>query len=421
MAIDTPATIAILGAGPVGIEAGLYARYLGYDVLILEREQVAAHVLAWGHLQMFSPFGELCTPLGLAALRAQDPGYRVAPPDARLTGRQWVDQYLVPLSQSDLLADHIMCGVTVLGVARPHFLKTQSTDTQRSEDGFRVLVEQGDGSQASYTADIVIDATGVFGHPNWCGAGGLPARGERRVGSRIEYGIPDVLGTERAAYEGRRVLVVGSDLSAAATIVALAQLIECVPQTEVTWVTHTPPGAASLGPISLAPYDACPPWKRLAEAGNELALATNPRLNHRAGVRIEAIDFDAADQQFLVTFDADTAPIAYDRLVANVGHRPDRSLYEELQVQECPLTGGPWGVSQSRGTYATPLLPPSSRHAAERLVTTEPNFYILGAKSFGRDTGYLMTAGFAQIRDLFALIGGRASLDLYSTADQRDG
>ncbi|MEC9117285.1 MAG: FAD-dependent oxidoreductase, partial [Planctomycetota bacterium] len=34
MAIDTPATIAILGAGPIGLEAALYARFLGYEVTV---------------------------------------------------------------------------------------------------------------------------------------------------------------------------------------------------------------------------------------------------------------------------------------------------------------------------------------------------------------------------------------------------
>ena len=96
MAVDTPATIAILGAGPMGIETGLYARYLGYRVVIFEQREVASHVLAWGHLRMFSPFPELRSSLGLAALRAQDAEYHPPDADARLTGRQWVDKYLLP-------------------------------------------------------------------------------------------------------------------------------------------------------------------------------------------------------------------------------------------------------------------------------------------------------------------------------------
>ena len=56
---------------------------------------------------MFSPFLQLRSSLGLAALRAQDPEYRPPESDAHLTGRQWVDRYVLPLSQTDLLADHI--------------------------------------------------------------------------------------------------------------------------------------------------------------------------------------------------------------------------------------------------------------------------------------------------------------------------
>ena len=41
MAIDTPARIAVLGAGPIGLEAALYARFLGYDVDVYERGKVA--------------------------------------------------------------------------------------------------------------------------------------------------------------------------------------------------------------------------------------------------------------------------------------------------------------------------------------------------------------------------------------------
>ncbi len=73
MAIDTPATVAVLGAGPIGIEAALYARYLGYDVVILEQQAVAAHVRHRGNEPLTSPFAQLSTPLGLAALHPRIP------------------------------------------------------------------------------------------------------------------------------------------------------------------------------------------------------------------------------------------------------------------------------------------------------------------------------------------------------------
>jgi hypothetical protein len=47
------------------------------------------------------------------------------------------------------------------------------------------------------------------------------------------------------------------------------------------------------------------------------------------------------------------------------------------------------------------------------LKTTEPNFYVLGAKSYGRNSHFLLRNGFEQVRDVFTLITGKADLSLY--------
>ena len=180
MAVDTPATIAILGGGPVGIEAGLYGRFLGYDVVILEAQDVAAHVRSWGHVRMFSPFRQLCSTLGLAALRAQDPDLRTPDLDAQLTGRQWVEQYIQPLSQSDLLADHVQCQTRVVAVGRQHLRKNDpQDDEERGDDGFRLLLQLADGRHIQQLADIVIDCTGVYGQSRLVRRRGHP--GPRRT------------------------------------------------------------------------------------------------------------------------------------------------------------------------------------------------------------------------------------------------
>ena len=45
--------IAVLGAGPVGLEAALYARKLGYPVTVYERGRLAEHVQRWGAVSRF--------------------------------------------------------------------------------------------------------------------------------------------------------------------------------------------------------------------------------------------------------------------------------------------------------------------------------------------------------------------------------
>src|SRR5206468_2843656 len=58
----------IPGAGPVGLEAALYARTLNLPVTVYERGRIGEHVQRWGHVRLFSPFGMNTTPLGRAAI-----------------------------------------------------------------------------------------------------------------------------------------------------------------------------------------------------------------------------------------------------------------------------------------------------------------------------------------------------------------
>ena len=69
-----------------------------------------------------------------------------------------------------------------------------------------------------------------------------PSGDRRALGLRrfIRYGIPDVLGTERERYAGRRVLVVGSGHSALNALLDLATLAEQAPDTRVVWVIRRP-------------------------------------------------------------------------------------------------------------------------------------------------------------------------------------
>ena len=64
--------IAILGAGPIGIEAALCARERGYEVDVFEQGRVAEHVRRWGHVTFFSPWKLNRSERGERLLRAQE-------------------------------------------------------------------------------------------------------------------------------------------------------------------------------------------------------------------------------------------------------------------------------------------------------------------------------------------------------------
>src|SRR5438105_6880832 len=103
MAVESPARIAVLGAGPIGLEAALYARYLGYEVDLYERGRVAEHLLQWGHTRLFTPFAANASPLGISALTAQDATWTPPAAKAFITGREVALRYCQPLAPPGLL------------------------------------------------------------------------------------------------------------------------------------------------------------------------------------------------------------------------------------------------------------------------------------------------------------------------------
>lgn len=157
---DEQPRIAILGAGPIGLEAALYARYLGYPTELIERsEQPAASALA--HVDQLGSYRELVSTLGVAALKAQDEAWQPLTGSTLLTGREWHGAYLLPLAQSDLIADVLHLGTEVLSVDR------------RDEDddvSFQIHCRDAEGKDIVYSAEIVIDAAGSPSSRDWFAA-----------------------------------------------------------------------------------------------------------------------------------------------------------------------------------------------------------------------------------------------------------
>src|SRR5262245_58301378 len=218
-----PLRIAILGAGPIGIEAALYAQDLGHDVVLLEKGQVGENLARWGHVTLFSSFGMNHTSLGAAALKA-GPGNGMPGPEEALTGLEHLRRYLLPLSRLPHLKECIREGYRVVSVGKEGLLKGEKiAETARPDTPFRILVETASGEEV-FHADRVIDATGTYGNPRRLGAGGIPAPGERAAAEIISYDLDDPLHRDHARYAGRLTLLVGGGLSAATSALAWRSL-----------------------------------------------------------------------------------------------------------------------------------------------------------------------------------------------------
>jgi len=390
--------VAVIGAGPVGLAAAAHLIQRGLPMRVYEAsETVGANVRDWGHVRLFSPW-EYNTDTAARAL-LQSHGWQEPPGKAMPTGSDLYDAYLKPLAATPEMASVIETGTKVTAITRQGADKVLSKD--RETKPFVLAVSNGDGTIRRDLARAVIDASGTWTAPNPLGAGGILAEGEAENADRIAYGIPDVLGRDRAAYEGKAILVVGAGHSAANVLIDLAKLAERNPATSIVWVTR---GANLMRVYGGGRVDQLP---ARGELGSRLkALVDSERITLAAGfsvVRVKAV----GDQVVLECETADgireVGPV--DRIVVTTGQRPDLNLTRELR-----LDLDPWlESSKALGPLIDPNLhscgsvPP---HGHRELAHPEPGFYTVGIKSYGRAPTFLMLTGYEQVRSVVAAIAG---------------
>ena len=385
---------------------------------IYERGRAAEHPRQWGHVRLFSPFGMRTSRRGAGSgrqVRADAPQKTFPGDNDYVTGKEHVAAYLEPLAHSATLREHLRTETTVLQVCRQGYLKEEGVgDVKRGQQPFRLLLRSAKGVESVEEADVVLDCTGTYSRHRWLGESGMSAIGEKAAEPHIAYGLEDVLGAKKAAYQDRTILVIGGGYSAATTVCQLATLAEQHPATWVIWLAR---GAATQ-PIRRIANDPFRERDHLAVRANTLATRSEGNVEFHAHALVDAIETAGPDKGFKVRGRCAGKPMSWDveRIIANVGYTPATELYRELQIHECFATLGPMNVASAlQQLGGDGAAPPSLGPAALR--NPEPNFYILGAKSYGRNSNFLLRVGFEQVREVFTLIAGKNSaLDLYKNA-----
>lgn len=384
MAIDSPAKIAVLGAGPLGLEAALYARFLGYEIEVFDRGDVASNVRDWKHVTMFTPFEQNSTSLALAALEAQG-NYQPPPAAAKLTGGEFVEQYLLPLSKTDLLDGAIRPFTEVIAIrpadSAPEESHADAAEVDRPSQSFSIVTRGENDTEELSSATIVIDTTNDYGAPRGMAANGDFVEGQTGASGFIDYHVPNIQipndAGRRDVYEGKKLLVVGSGELAALAIFELASLCARSPETRIVWCSL---GQASQISISRA-------GRQIIDDAIQVASRTsNIEMMRDSEVRSIVVGNDDLDVT-LKSSDGDPHVLKFDRIVVcKINNERDGQIWSDLNV-----------------SIDTP---------SDGMITSEPNFYILGSKSRA-SRGFLLTEGHQQIRQLFSIIGGREDLDLY--------
>ena len=399
-------TIAILGAGPIGLEAAAAAAEVGLDFILYEMsDQVAGNVRSWGHVRLFTPWSLNVSPRMRRLLAAGGGG----PPDGEEcpTGGELVDEVFEPLAGIPAIADWVRLGTEVLEVGREGLLKSDEIGTgQRSRRPFRLLVRDRDGERVEY-ADVVLDCTGTYHHPNALGSGGIRAPGEAQAEDRIIRRIPDFDATRLEAdargWHRQRILLVGGGHSAQTAARDLHRIVEEAPDTRVIWAVRSPD--PTFGAVE---DDALPARAALVRSAGDLTSDDSP-FDVRLGRSVERLT--ATDDGILVTLvreDGGSEEVSVDWIVSLTGSVGDARLYRQLQVHECYATSGPMNLAAALlGAGAGDCLAQES-HGVETLKNPEPDFYILGSKSYGRNNTFLLRVGWEQVDEVFSLLAATA-------------
>src|SRR6266480_3573030 len=236
-------SVAIIGAGPVGLAAAAHVLERGFRPIVLEAGNSVGHsVRQWSHVQLFSPW-EYNIDRAAARLLAST-GWNSPEPHQYPTGAELVERYLEPLATKTVLATHVHASSRVTEISRVGFDKLKSRGREAAP--FELRYQNGQGSK-SIRADAIIDASGTWHAPNPAGANGLPAIGETQAADKIAYGMPDVLGKDRARYAGKTVAVLGAGHSAIGTLTDLARLAAEVPETRPVWLLRGSDPAKAFG------------------------------------------------------------------------------------------------------------------------------------------------------------------------------
>lgn len=388
--------IAVIGAGPVGLAAAAHLVRRGLPVEVFEAgDGVAAHLDSYRHVRLFSPWRYSVDRAARALLEST--GWRSPDDDGLPTAGELVDGYLAPLARVPQIAPHLHFGAKVEAVSRAGFDKTKTAGREQSD--FLLQVRTRDGLREQ-RARAVIDASGTWAQPNPIGVHGLAAAGEAEAREHIAYGMPDILGRDRARYSGRAVLVIGAGHSAAGNLLALTALADQVAGTRIVWAVR---GTDLRRLFGGGENDGLP---ARGELGMRLRrLVDEGRLDVRLGFGVREITREAGRLSVRAA-DASKAPITgIDEIVAATGSRPDLGLGRELR-----LRFDPWLESTDA---LAPLIDPNEHscgtvrpHGHRELAHPEPGFYAIGAKSYGRAPNFLMATGYEQARSVVAAIAG---------------
>lgn len=397
MNTNTSLPVAIIGAGPVGLAAAVHLYNRHQPFVILEAgDTVAANILSWKHIRVFSPW--LYNVDAAARQLLETVHWTMPQADALPTGAELHEHYLKPLADTPFIRPHLHLRTRVITIGRKGIDKTKTWGREEIPYSIQTLQE---GKVVRFEAKAVLDASGTWGSPNPLGASGNYAFGEAHHNENIFYGIPDILHEQPDRYRNKSVLVVGSGHSAINVILELDKLKAMYPDTQIHWVLrkkniHEVYGGQEKDALAA----------RGALGTKIQQLVADDRVNVYTPFYIQQLVREKDKLSVIgLQNDAQFKIPNIDEIICNTGSRPDFSFLREVRLSIDTALESSAAIASliDPNLHSCGTVRP---HGEKELRHADRDFYIVGSKSYGRAPTFLMATGYEQVRSIAAAIAG---------------
>ena len=151
--LDPPGRIAVIGAGPLGIETALYGRFLGYDIQVYESRFIGSNLLSAEDSNLPLLPDRALSNLAVRALQTQN---ETMPLTFPVTLHEWVENHLSQLAETDLLHGRVHVGCEVQSI-EPCPVES---DEEEVPPDFQLAITNNSANAQEETHECVIIATG---------------------------------------------------------------------------------------------------------------------------------------------------------------------------------------------------------------------------------------------------------------------
>lgn len=346
----------IIGAGPIGLAMAIRLLKSNKPFTILEKGfSVGSNMLDWGHIHLFTSWKDSIDPVSLEFLKENGIDFSLS--DSFPSGAEYVKDFLMKLSNL-IPSDSIKFGSEVKSIN--YIAETKE---------FEIRYQKGNAAKV-VMSEAVFDASGTWSQPK------VIFNDQHLFTDKIYSGIPDT-NYIKSLPENSQIAVIGSGHSAMNSLMEIASNSNH----KLTWLIRNDAprfGQSKVGGKS----DFLE--KKVAE------LIKDKRIELKSGFSIKSAE--GKDDGFLLKPINNTEPLFVNRLISNIGAFPDYSILNgfNIELDESLM------IPLKMVDRIDPRLHSCDTVSflfEETIITNVP-YYVIGMKSFGKASNFLLSKGF---------------------------